>query len=229
MCTGFEILALASGAAGLGGSLMGMKAEQDNMARMAEARNNELRRTLGKNDKLAEQSRDAYEKRVKDASAETMDAEQTKAVDTRQAAMDTAIDSAPAAEPTISGSAPSVVKSELAKRMADTIAGSKAQAARSAKLGGYGDSWLSQGMKDVEAGRDIGQAQNFAQGNMAILPYSQDFAEARAYKPASPVGALLQGLGSIGSSFAGSQAGGVAKKVPYTKPPPSPSNSLRLL
>lgn len=207
MCTGMELLLGASLAAGTAGQLINQRQEQQNLARMSKARNDELRRTTIKNDKLADQSRDAFDQRKQQASAESMDADQAKAVDTRQSTMEAAIDSAPAAEPTLAGSAPAVIKSELAKRLADTISSGKDQAARTAKLGGFGDSWLSQGFKDVEAGRQIDQDANFQRGNLGILPHLQDVAEMRAYKPISPIGTLLQGLGAFGSSMAGAKAG----------------------
>lgn len=214
MCTGLEILGAAGAAASAIGTMIQQQQANANQVRMAEARNNELKRTLIKNDALAQQSRDTFNERTQKINAEEMAADQDQATQTREDAMTAAVDSAPqpAAEVALSGSAPAVVKSELAKRMSDAITSTKQSAARQAKLAGYGDSWLNQGFKDVEAGRDIAQDANFASGNMALLPYQQDIAEMRAYKPISPLGGLLQGFGSMVSSYAGSGGGGVPKK-----------------
>lgn len=216
MCTGLEIAALVGGTAlSAGGSMMQANAAEKQAKAQAEARNNELKRTLGKNDALAKNSRDTFNKRAQDANAEKMQESQEENTQERQDTLETAVEQTPqaAAEVSLSGSAPTVVQSELAKRVGAAMQGSKDQAHRQGALAGYGDTWLDQGFKDVEAGRGIAQDANFAAGNMAILPYQQDFAEQRATKPISPIGGLLQGFGGMLSSYGG--GGGALPKKTY--------------
>jgi len=219
MCTGMELALLAGGTAlSAGGAYMQQQEAEENAQRQAEARNNELRRTLAKNDALAKQSRDTFNERQQKTTAEEMQKSQAEQTDKRQDTLETAVEETPpaAAEVSLSGSAPSVVKSALAKSVGAAMQGSKDQASRQGALAGFGDTWLDQGFRDVEAGRGIAQDANFASGNMAILPYQQDFAEMRATKPISPLGGLMQGFGGMMSSYGGS--GGAIKKKQYTSP-----------
>jgi preprotein translocase subunit SecD len=217
MCTGLEIAALLGSGLSAAGGFVQQQEMAKNQQRMAEARNNELKRTLVKNDALAKQSRDTFNQRQQDASAERIEQERADKTDQRTQVLEQAVDTAPPAVTSVSlsGSAPQVVQSEMAKRIGSALADGKQQAQAQAKLGGYGDSWLSQGFQDVEAGRGIAQDANFAAGNMALLPYQQDIAEMRAHKPISPIGGLLQGFGSMLGSYGG--GGGVPKRT-YSSP-----------
>lgn len=212
MCTGLEIAGLLGAGLSAAGTMVQQREAQKNAQRQAEARNNELKRTLAKNDQLAQDSRDKFNERQQQVGDDEVANQQQEATDKRTDALETAVAETPQVEGTvaISGSAPSVVKSELAKRMGAAVGESKKQAQTLGKLGGYGDTWLNQGFMDQEAGRGIATDANFAAGNMAILPYQQDIAEMRATKPISPLGGLLQGFGSMASSYGG-QAG-VPKK-----------------
>lgn len=218
MCTGLEIAGLVGGLASTAGGLVTANEQQKNAERQAEARNNELKRTLLKNDDLAKQSRETFNERAEKLKGDQMAEDQQAATEKRTDTLEQAVEQTPVSpdDVSLSGSAPTVVKSELAKRMGDALAGSKAQAQAQAKLGGYGDSWMNQGFADVEAGRDLNQQANFASGNMSILPYQQDIAEMRATKPISPIGGLMQGLGGMLTSFGGS--GGLTPKKRYTSP-----------
>jgi len=220
MCTGAEIIGLIGAGASAAGGLVQSNEAQKNAERQAEARNNELKRTLLKNDSLAQDSRSAFNDRVQNSQADDMAVQQKEATDNRQQTLDAAVESAPptATQVALSGDAPTVVKSDLASRMKTAMDAGKKQAQSLGKLGGYGDSWLNQGFKDLEAGRSIAQDANFAAGNSAILPYQQDIAEQRATKPISPLGGLLQGFGSMASSYGGSKAGAPVPKKSYTSP-----------
>lgn len=210
MCTGMEIAALIGTGLSTVGGMVQQNEAQANAERMAEARNKRLNMTLAKNDSLAEKSRDEFNQRKQNATKDAIDDTQEQKTQDRQDTLEQAITPATdAAEGiSLSGSAPTVVKSELAKRMADVMGQSKESAKRLATLGGYGDTWLDQGFQDVDASRGINTNANFAQGNMSILPYQQDIAEMHARKPISPIGGLLQGFGSAMSSYGG---GGVPK------------------
>lgn len=219
MCTGLEILGMVAGPA-LSAIGAGIQQRQiaANQRRMADARNQELRRTLAKNDELAERSRDIFDARRKATQQTEMEDAQKKAEEGRQVELEAAVEDtpAPAANVSLAGSAPTVVKSEIAKRMAEAVSGAREQARRLGTLGGYGDMWLGQGFENMQAGRDLAHNANFASGNMALLPYQQDIAEMRAYKPVSPIGGLLQGAGGLLSSYAG--GGGALPRRSYTSP-----------
>lgn len=218
MCTGLELIALAGTAASTIGGIVTQREQQANVEAQAKARNDRLNQTMLKNDALAKKSRAEFDARQKNATGDAIEQERVDKTAERTQDLTAAVDSTPAAaDVSLSGSAPTVIKSELAKRMAAALGQATDSAKAQAKLGGYGDSWLSQGLQDVNAGRNIGTDANFAAGNMAILPYQQDIAEQHATKPISPIGALLQGFGSIASSYGG--GGGVAKKA-YSSPVP---------
>ena len=212
MCTGMEIAGLLIGPAlSSGGSMIQASEQEANNRRMAEARNERLRNTMTKNDRLAEQSRAEFDARQRQSTTESIEGDRAQKTAERSDTLEQAVQEAPkeAAGGSLSGSAPTVVKSELAKRMAAAMGQATDSAKAQAKLGGYGDTWLNQGFQDVTAGRNIGQNANFASGNLAILPHQQDIAEMRAYKPISPIGGLLQGFGSMLGSYGG---GGMPKK-----------------
>lgn len=218
-----EIAALIGTAASTVGGFITQQEQQANIQRQADARNERLNQTMLKNDALAKQSRAEFDARQQKATGDAIEQDRADKTAERTQALTDAVDSTPAAaDISLSGSAPTVVKSELAKRMATALGQATDSAKAQAKLGGYGDSWLGQGFQDVAAGRNIGQNANFAAGNMAILPYQQDIAEQHATKPISPIGGLLSGFGSMLSSYGGS--GGVAKKS-YTAAIPKASYS----
>lgn len=222
MCTGFELAAIAGAGLSTVGSVVGMSEQNANMRRAADARNNELNRTLLKNDSLADQSRDEFAKRQQGATNEAIEKDRQDATDQRTSDLTQAVDSAPqdaVQGESISGSAPTVVKSDLAKRMSEALGKSKDQAQKLGALGGYGDSWLNQGLADQETGRNLQVNANRAAGNMSILPAMQDIAETRSQKPISPFGAILQGAGSMLGSYGGSHGGGGVPKKSITTDP----------
>lgn len=215
MCTGLEIAAmLGSAALSAGGSMIQQNEAQANAERQAQARNDKLKQTLARNDALAKDSREQFDQRQKQIQPDQMEADAKKATEERQATLDAATTEAPTpvGNASLSGSAPTVVKSELAKRVATAMGQAKEDARNLGKLGGYGDAWFNQGIEDTNVGRNLGQNANFASGNMAILPYQQDIAEQRAYKPISPIGGIMQGLGSVLGSYGG---GGMVPKKSY--------------
>jgi hypothetical protein len=220
MCTGLEpalIASLVTAAAGSGISAYGAKKTADeqseNAARTANARNAELARLNdvargGLNDRLAQQSRDIYSKR--EADIQDLPKRQAEVTDDRTAGLEAAVESAPQAEVPISGSAPEVVKTEVAKRMLDAMQSGKERARSLGTLGGYNDLWVDQGFANTGAGRDIGVTQNKLAGNLALLPFSQQYAEANAYRPPSALGGVMQGAGNFLASAAptiGAKAG----------------------
>lgn len=214
MCTGLEIAAMIGGPllSAAGGAITASE-QNKNAQRMAEARNERLRAALTKNDALAEKSRATFNERAAKTNQQQMDQELQTSQDARTQELQQSVDQtpSPAANVSLAGDAPKVVQSEFAKRIGDAMNESKAKAGRLGDLAGYGDMWANQGFADNEANRNIAQDANFAAGNWAILPYQQDIAETRAYKPISPLGGLLQGLGGMASSYGG---GGMVPKKP---------------
>lgn len=212
MCTGIEIIGMLAGPAlsAVGAGITASEQEK-NMRAMAEARNEKMRATMLKNDELARQSRAEFDTRQQKSTTEQIEADRADKTQQRSDTLEQAVAEAPqeSAGVSLSGSSPTVVKSEIAKRMATAMGQATDSAKAQAKLGGYGDTWLDQGFQDVTAGRNIGQNANFASGNLAILPYQQDIAETNAYKPVSPLGGLLQGFGGMLGSYGG---GGMPKK-----------------
>lgn len=225
MCFGIEagILGplLASGL-GVAGQMIQQNEAQQQAQRQAEARNEELRRTLLKNDTLAQEGRDTFSKRVTDADRAKVDQQQQKAKTQRAEELNKSVEATPDMQKEqgaeISGTAPAVVGNDLAKRMGAALDENKAAANKLSALGSYGDSWLKQGFLDTQAGRNVGTTTNKAAGNSAILPYAQDFAEYKATRPISPLGGILSGFGNMIGSWAGSQSNTIVPRKTYTTP-----------
>lgn len=217
MCTGLEIAAIASvlgSAAAAGGTYISGQEASKNATAVADARNRELQATLGRTKQLAKDSRNIYKQREDEIQPEAMAASQADATADRTATLEGAIpDSAPEAVP-LSGSAPAVVKSEIAQKMLEATGEAKSQARALGKVGGYGDTWFKEGLATNDTDRRLGIPQNFIQNEMALLPYSQDFAEFGAYRPSSGIGEIMQGAGNVIASAGGAYGGHVASKKP---------------
>lgn len=103
--------------------------------------------------------------------------------------------------------APPAVKSELAKRMLAVHDAAVDRATKSARVGGYGDTWLKNNLATNEADRNIGVTNNFANGEKAILAPQQDAAAAGVYKAPSVWSTLLGGASSATAGAAGAGKG----------------------
>ncbi len=227
MCTGLEILLplLGSGLGIAGGAIQQGKLNDQAQAQ-ADARNKVLSATLFKNDALADQSRSIFDKRLEEIQPEAFDQQQADLTAERTDTLEGAIGLPDPEDIPISGSAPQVVRSEIAKRMLGAFEKAKGNAQTLGRLGGYGDTFFRQGLATAEAGNQISVPNNFARGNLGILPHLQDFAEVAAIKPISPIGGILSGIGNVLGSFGGSQGyfgggGGIPAGFPgYPKPKP---------
>ncbi len=181
------------------GSMVTANEQQKNAERQAAARNQKMELTLGRNDVIAKHSQDTLNNRLKKitpaAVSKDQGAEQAKR--TAQVTSQVADPTAAAGAIPLSGDAPDVVKSALATKMLDVFQQGKTRAQALGKLGGYGDQWANQGYANADAGRNESIDNNFLNGNLAILPAQQDIAERNAYKPISPLGGILSGLGSM--------------------------------
>ena len=198
-------MCLPGAAAGglLGGLLQGIggmvtaNEDQKNADRIARARNQRLQAALKRNDEYARVARERFDSRTDGQAADPegdLNAAKTGTGEAIAANIETPDYEAGAP---ISGSAPPIVRSALAKKMLDTFQQSTTQAKALGALGGYSNYWFDQGVDTTGAGRDIGIQNDFSRGNMAILPYEQDFAEVQANKPRSGLGGLLSGLGGF--------------------------------
>ncbi len=187
---------------GVGSAIQASSAEKQAQA-AADARNRVLQQTLLKNDKIADDSRNLFDKRRSEVEPEPMAEAMADAEATRTGTIESSVAPMTPEDVPLSGSAPSVVHSALAKRMLEAVDKGKSEAKALGKVGGYGDTWFNQGVANTTTGRDLGVNQNFASGNMALLPYGQDLAEQAAYKPISPFGSILMGLGNAFGSASG--------------------------
>jgi hypothetical protein len=98
------------------------------------------------------------------------------------------------------GDAPRAVKGEIAKRMLATHDAAVDRAKAMGKLGGYGDTWLSNNLRNAEAGRNIGYNDMLANEQKALIQPEQQLAMAKTY---SPLGTYLTGAGNLMGSAAG--------------------------
>jgi hypothetical protein len=199
---------LLGGVASAAGGMMTQQAADANAQAQADARNEMLRRTMAENDPLAEESRKFFDKDVKKYNEKKFAKTQTNATADRTEGLEAAVGPVDTSVMPLSGSESPVVREELAKELLKVMDYGTSQAQKLGKIGGYGDTWLERGVKTANTGRKIGINQNFAAGNLAILPYQQDIAELRAYQPISPMGGILQGLGGALGGMGGGGGGG---------------------
>lgn len=207
MCTGLEIAALLGSAVlSAGGTAYAQNEASSNAAAEAAARNRELNLTLDRNDKLADEARKTYDTREEEIQPKNLRKDQAEATADRTQTLESAVAPAEPGSIALSGSAPEVVRTEIAKRMGGTMREGIDSAKRLGKLGGYTDSLFNQDVANNAAGRDIGVTQNAVAGNMALLPYAQDFAGYQARKPSSGIGEVVAAGGQALGAAAGSGA-----------------------
>lgn len=150
----------------------------------------------------------------------------------RTASAETAIASGGATDAGFSGSAPSFIQGELAKALSGARATAGERAGATAQVAAYGD---AQGRQDIglaDIVGKIGLQNNFAKGDLSLLPAQQELRGSMVQNPlyakpltlltdrwaaptpiqpnvvqpkTSETGALLKGIGSLVGSFAGSK------------------------
>jgi hypothetical protein len=74
-------------------------------------------------------------------------------------------------------------------------------------LGGYGDTWFQNNLRDQQASRDIGVTNSYSNEEKSLLPARQQLAQATAYKQPSIWGPVLSGVGSILGAKGGKMMG----------------------
>lgn len=206
MCLGPELLLpmLIGGAISGGGALIKQNGENAQAEQSAKSRNKVLTDTLAKNDKIAQQTRESYAAREAGYAPTAVAARQGDAETSRMAGVD-AILPQTAPDPTTATAAdsPDIVKTEVAARMSDALKRGRDQAKATAKLGSYGDQWFGQNIDNTAASRDIALQSGFANSNLQNMPGLQDLADLSTYKPVSPLGSIMMGVGNAVGSAGG--------------------------
>jgi hypothetical protein len=206
MCTGLEgaliPLVLGGVTSAVGGAITSGQ-QQQNAQNQANAENSVLTDTLNQNKVIGADARSTFDNRLASAQPGATAAQQGQLTAARQNTLTSNM-------PTISPSsmpgaadAPTVVKTAISKALTEAMDQANAKAGAQARLGGYGDLFFNQGLADQGAKDKIGTDVNFANANDSLIAPMQQLAATGAYTPMSPIGGILQGLGSTIGSAAG--------------------------
>lgn len=217
MCDPITAALLIGGTvASVAGTKIATNEADQNAANMAKARNKVLEQTLARNKAYADDSREIFNKRVADVNDNGAQNIQQSQAD-RTANIEANIpDAAPADTAAMPSSAPAVVKSDLAKRLADVFRESTDKAKGLGALTGYGGYFQDEAIKDASANRGVGVNADSIAGNMNLLPSLMDYAQIGANKPSSGLGQMLTALGGMASSAAGARGMGGGGMSPAT-------------
>lgn len=206
MCTGAEIGLIASTAASAGGSFLNSQQASKNAQAKINARNAAAAQEQERQ-KIFQANNDAtINKTLTDFGKDSQQQQFGDLVAKREQAY---TDNTPAAAEfaNISDSTPTVVKTDLAKRVADKMAASKAEAKALAKIGGTTDVFQNNGFGINQAANKIGTENTLARGSLQTNLVEQQAAANNAGNKSSMFGDLLGAAGAIGGIAAG-QAGG---------------------
>lgn len=195
---------------GIGAAIRNRQAA-NNAKAIADARNRVLADTMAMNKPLAESSRAAFDQRI--AAPIANEAQPGLRGELLADAAQ------PAPEVPVSGRAPEVVRSEIAGQMGRALEAGREEAARSARIGAYGDAWMNEGIFNNQLASQLGQNANFAGGNLALLPHLQDLAEVQATRTPGPIADIFMGLGSA----MGAAGGALPRRTPAPVPLPPPN------
>lgn len=197
---------------GIGQAIKNRQAQNDAAARVA-ARNKVLADTMAQNRPLADSSRALFDARIANPIAD-------ETAPSLRGELLSAAGDVTAPDP-VASSAPGSIRSEIAGQMAKAVEAGRDEAARSAKVGAYGDAWFGEGVTNNRLSSELGQNANFAGGNLALLPHLQDLAEVGAVKRHGPVADIMLGLGSALGAAGGSIGPRAAPSVPLPRPNPT--------
>ncbi|HEY5798472.1 MAG TPA: hypothetical protein VIU82_26005 [Bosea sp. (in: a-proteobacteria)] len=182
--------------------------EQDSAA--AKLRNKILNQYVGRQKEFTGQNQEAFKGGVGGYAAPVMEESRAGSEASRNDFLNKQIAGIPQTEMAVRDSDSPAVASELAKKMGEAFASTTAGAGRAAKLGSFGDSWTTAGEGAQDSARKIDTTNNFARGEIAMLPADQDLQEFVLRKPIYKAGAnpnnpagLLGGLGGLVGSLAG--------------------------
>ncbi len=229
MCTGAEIaLALGSTALSGVGSMMQQNEAAKNAARIQNARNAELDALRTRNKKLSDEATGIFDERMSRQAPDAQQNTQEQVAQQRVSELVGAAESAPQVDMGLSGSAPDIVRSEFAKRIADSVGKAKKDAESLGKLGAFSQMQFDNALDNQRTANRISVPVGFAQSNTQMLPYLQNEAELNATKPSSGIGQILQGAGTAGGFLAGSgKLGTMPQKLPpNVYGPPAPGTGV---
>lgn len=200
MCTGLEIAALvAATGAQAGGKMMNDREASRNAQAKINARNSAQQQEVARQKILQDSNDVALQQSLKGFNKDTVAQNFGDLVTARENAY---ADNAPAAQDfgAISADAPKVVQEDKAKRMADQLGKSKAEAKALAKIGGTTDLFQNNGLAINNAANDIGATNSLARGSLGVSGIEQTSAANNAGNKHSPWGDILQAAGAIGSA-----------------------------
>lgn len=205
MCLGPEILLpmVIGTALSAGGKMIQQGEEQKQAEDRAAARNAVLADTLFRNDQIAQGTRDTFTANQRNFDPSAVAQRQADA-EAKRAATGESVLAVPGEAVPTSADAPDIVKRETAKRVNEAIDKVRGEVRAKAKLGAFGDQWFRAGLGTDQASRDVAMQSGFAGQNLALMPHLQDFAELRSYKPISPIGGIMMGVGNALGGAAGS-------------------------
>lgn len=192
-----------SAALGIGSKLVGNSESMNAASREAAARNAVLKATIAKEQGYADQNAGELNNNVAHYAPGSQEAQlaDAQAKRTTNSTGNMTTDN-PSAAPLPADSNPAAA-GDLAKRLLAAHDGAVERAGLKAKVGGYGDTWLTNNLNTNAADRNIGVTNNYAEGAKSILPALQDSAAAAVYKPPSIWSTILSGASSIAAAKAG--------------------------
>lgn len=203
MCWEVAIPLAAGVATSVAGSALTNQSEQSSAQHTADVRNAVLDNTLKLNKGLSDDAEGVLSSRLAQVQPAAVSGQQQLLTDNRHNAINANL---PAINPTnMPGAADgsTLVKSAIAKALQEAMDQSDATAAAQAKLGGFGDLFLSQGLQNDNAARYIDTDVQDAKQNNTLLPQEQDLAANQDYQPISPIGGILTGVGNSVAAAAG--------------------------
>lgn len=154
----------------------------------------ELERQRGFQDESGEQFANTLNRFAMPAQTEALD----EAAGQRQEAIESNI-AEDFAVP-LSGSTPDVVRSEIAKRMADAVGRGRQQAQALGRIGARGDVGLGNQVAIGRGNQNLGDIASFSRGSLNLLPGAQRAAVNNVPQP-SGIGDLFAGAGRLGLDY----------------------------
>ncbi len=205
MCTGAELALAASVASSAGGALLNSQTSARNAQAKINARNaaaaqeQERQRVFqANNDASLQKTLQKFQQPDQEQSFGDLVAKREQAYESN----------APAATEfaNVGDSTPSVVKIDLAKKIAEKMAQSKASAKALARLGGTTDIFQNNGFGINQAANEISTENGFARGSLNTNLVEQTAAANNAGNKSSMFGDLLSAAGAAGAAASGPSA-----------------------
>lgn len=223
MCLGPEMLLSAGLSAA--GNFMNQRQAASNQQAKINASNNALRQELARQEQFQQQNTDVLNKTVDRFDANNQSTEQADLAGKREAAYEA---NAPVSSDlgNLNDGAPQVVKTDMAKRVADAVARSKASAKALAKIGSFGDLFQNNGLSINQAGNNIGTTNTLARGSIGVNQLEQRAAANNAGNKSSMFGDLLGAAGAgVGLYGAANGSGSIFGKTGEMQGPLQPGAS----